>query len=74
MKISEVLGSVSETVSTIKKDEKIAKAGRLMWAGVGLYSANMFIKHTRQLGRLEASKVFVEGVEEMLDEMEESGE
>ena len=74
MKISEVKGNVGETLSTIKKDEKIAKAVRLMWAGFGLYSAKMFIEHTRQLGRMDASKVFVEGVEEMLDEMEESGE
>ena len=74
MKISEVVGSASEIMSTIKKDEKIAKAGRLMWLGIGLYSADKVIKHTRQLGRMDASKVFVEGVEEMLDEMEESGE
>ena len=75
MKISEVMGNVSEVMSTIKKDEKIAKAGRLMWLGVGLYSVDKVIKHTRQLGRIDSSKVFIEGMEDLLDEMEkESGE
>lgn len=75
MNISEVRGSLSEGLSAIKKDEKIAKAGRLMWLGVGLYSMDKVIKHTRQLGRTEASKVFTEGMEDLLDEMEkESGE
>ena len=71
MKSREIIGNASEVLSAMKKDEIIAKAGRLFWSGVGLYSINKIVKHTHLLGLIEANKDFIEWVD---GQNEKSGE
>lgn len=63
--------SVIEVMGAIKNDERIVKAGRLLWTGIGLYSVYRIIKHTHQLGQMETIKDLAVVLRESV---EESGE